>query len=229
MTSTLPAEIAFCPTCMRHHSMTVHGAVTEQPDFDHGRDEIRHVMLASCGGCGGVVTLVQDPLPDDTMDEPEVVWPTTSRPIPPEVPRQVAKSLAEARRCFELAGAHAATATMVRRAVELICRDHGHAKGTLAKKLTEMQSAGTIDGRLFGWADSLRFLGNDGAHGDNVSRQDAEDGLALGEALVEYVYVLAAKHKAYEQRRSTASSKRAPATTVPVQAADSTSAPVTQG
>ncbi|MGW7579784.1 DUF4145 domain-containing protein [Kitasatospora sp. NPDC054768] len=219
MTSAQPTEVAFCPTCMRHHSMTVRGAVTEQPNPDHGWDDIRYVMLATCAGCGSAVVLVQEPLPDNTMGEPEVAWPTTSRPIPAEVPCKVAKALHEARRCFELAGASAATATMVRRAVELVCKDHGYTKGTLEKKLTEMKSAGTIDGRLFDWATSLRFLGNDGAHGDNVSRQDAEDGLALGEALVEYVYVLAAKHNAYEQRRAEAKASTKPALAVPVQGA----------
>ncbi|PBC69684.1 uncharacterized protein DUF4145 [Streptomyces sp. TLI_235] len=195
--------------------MTLHGEVTEQPDDDLGREDPTVVMLASCDGCSSVAVLVQYVFPDYTT-EPEPVWPTAFRTIPAEVPYKVAQDLLEARRCFELAGAYAATATMVRRAVEQVCKNHGHTKGLLQAKLEALAKAGTIDGRLLDWAHSLRYLGNDGAHGDKVSRQDAEDGLALAEALVEYVYVLAAKYGAYEQRRAAAKVKAQP-TPVPAQ------------
>ncbi|MFE6872575.1 DUF4145 domain-containing protein [Kitasatospora sp. NPDC057692] len=215
MTNASAPVVAFCTICTRHRAMTIEGALVEQPEPEVGRDEARQLMLARCS-CGGVVMLLQEYYPDGGMTEPEVIWPLTSRPIPPGVPYKVAKDLSEARRCFELASSYPAVAMMVRRAVELVCKDHGATRGNLATKLKELEDAGTIDGRLLSWATSLRFLGNDGAHGDNVSRQDAEDGLALAEALVEYVYVLAAKHSAFEQRRAAAAAKGTPSV-VPAQ------------
>ncbi|MFE2346067.1 DUF4145 domain-containing protein [Kitasatospora cineracea] len=181
--------------------MTLHGNVTQGPDDHFEREDPITVMLTTCDGCGGVNVLAQTHFAGLDTD-PEPVWPTAFRSIPPEVPTRVRRDLLEARRCFELAHAPAATAVMARRVVEQVCKHHGVNGGTLVKKLDAMRASGTIDGRLHDWATSLRFLGNDGAHGDNVNRQDAEDGLTLAEALVEYVYVLTAKHRAFEQRRA---------------------------
>ncbi|MFJ8430481.1 DUF4145 domain-containing protein [Kitasatospora sp. NPDC094019] len=212
--------IAYCSTCRVHRSMTAHGEVTEQPNDDIGREDPARVILATCDGCGSATVLIQY-LFAGHETELEPVWPTAYQAIPAAVPHKVAMALLEARRCFELAHAYAAAATMVRRAVELVCKDHGIDKGNLAANLTALEQAGTIDGRLLEWAHSLRFLGNDGAHGDKVTRQDAEDGLALAEALVEYVYVLAVKHNEFQQRRAAAKAKPAP---MPAQGAGSASA-----
>jgi hypothetical protein len=53
------------------------------------------------------------------------------------------------------------------------------------------------------WADGLRVLGNEGAHytGSPVSREDAQDALALAEVVLEYLYVLTAQFEEFQQRR----------------------------
>jgi hypothetical protein len=51
-----------------------------------------------------------------------------------------------------------------------------------------------IDARLLEWADSLRVLGNAGAHfTGQVTEQDVSDALDLIEAMLDYVYVFSAK------------------------------------
>jgi len=66
-----------------------------------------------------------------------------------------------------------------------------------------MAVRGLLDGRLLTWADGLRVLGNEGAHytGSAVSREDASDALALAEAVLDYLYVLAAQFEEFQQRR----------------------------
>lgn len=72
--------------------------------------------------------------------------------------------------------------------------------------LEQLKNDGKIDGRLFEWAQELRVLGNEGAHftGTGVSREDAADGLALAEAPLDYLYVLAAQFEAFKARRAKA-------------------------
>jgi hypothetical protein len=50
----------------------------------------------------------------------------------------------------------------------------------------------------------LRVLGNQGAHftGKQVPRPDAEDALALAEALLDYLYVFSAQFDAFKERRN---------------------------
>ncbi len=74
----------------------------------------------------------------------------------------------------------------------------------LFKMLEQMKDEGKIDGRLLEWAQELRILGNQGAHytGTSVSREDAADGLALAEALLDFLYVLTAQFAAFKARRT---------------------------
>jgi hypothetical protein len=65
-----------------------------------------------------------------------------------------------------------------------------------------MLSRGLIDQRLYEWAEELRFLRNAGAHHTGkVSREDAEDAIALTEAMLDYLYVLSARFEKFKARR----------------------------
>jgi Domain of unknown function (DUF4145) len=102
---------------------------------------------------------------------------------------------------------------MVRRTLEGVCADHGHGvtrNKRLQDALKEMAEKGTLDGRLLTWADELRVLGNDGAHhaGSPVNREDANDALALAEAVLDYLYVLARQFENFKLRRSHQSAPR---------------------
>ena len=81
---------------------------------------------------------------------------------------------------------------MVRKTLEGTCADQGAASGPLASRLRDLQGEGKIDGMLVEWANILRVVGNEGAHftGTTMSREDAEDALALAEALLDHLYVL---------------------------------------
>ncbi|WP_432052077.1 DUF4145 domain-containing protein [Streptomyces xiamenensis] len=137
-----------------------------------------------------------------------MIWPEQLRPLSHQVPQPLRREHEEARQCFK-AKAYTATAVMVRRTLEGVCSDQGvsGANGRpkpLVKMLEQLKSDGKIDGRLLEWAQALRVLGNEGAHftGSGVSRQDAADGLALAEALLDYLYVLAAQFEVFKARRT---------------------------
>jgi hypothetical protein len=67
-----------------------------------------------------------------------------------------------------------------------------------------MAAQGLLDNRLLTWADELRVLGNQGAHHTSspVNREDAKDALALAEAALDYLYVLAMKFTEFKRRRA---------------------------
>jgi hypothetical protein len=77
---------------------------------------------------------------------------------------------------------------MVRRAIEGFCADQGVTQSTLHRSLQELTQRNVIDARLLEWADSLRVLGNAGAHfTGQVTEQDVSDALDLIEAMLDYV------------------------------------------
>ncbi|MEV7054117.1 DUF4145 domain-containing protein [Streptomyces microflavus] len=212
--------IADCPECRKRVLAAVHGEVVEMPDEDLGRDAPREVVLAACTTCNTAMVLVSEFVwgPDE-WESPENVWPNGARTV--DSPYRVQRAFQEAYRCFHQANAYAATATMARRTLELVCNDQGASGSTLAKKIDWLKQNNKIEGRLFDWATALRFVGNDGAHGDAVGRQDAEDALALTEALLEHIYVLTVQYEKFSERRQAKLQAKTP--TVP------NPAPGTQG
>jgi hypothetical protein len=87
--------------------------------------------------------------------------------------------------------------------------------GTLAAQLKKLKENGTIESRLFEWAEMLRTMGNEAAHGVGfaVSREDAQDTLEFTEALIEYAFTYRDKFEEFKKRRAkaTAQSKEVPA------------------
>ena len=92
---------------------------------------------------------------------------------------------------------------MCRKTVEGICSEHGITEGNLEKSLRKMRDSGTIDSRLFEWADELRLSGNEAAHGVDLtfSRQDAQDILDFARALLEYVFTFKDRFDSFRKRR----------------------------
>lgn len=141
-------------------------------------------------------------------DPPGRMYPPRERFLSQEIPAELREAHDEARRCFS-AKAYAATVVMCGRTVEAVCTLHGVDKGTLEKSLLEMKTQQLIDGRLWEWADTLRDVRNAAAHYGNktlaaepITRVDAQDSLAFSEALLDYLYVLAARFDAMRQRRA---------------------------
>jgi hypothetical protein len=131
-----------------------------------------------------------------------VLWPVGHREISTKVPESLRLEHSEARSCYNN-NAYTAAVVMVRRTLEGVCADNGVKKTPLFKALEQMKENGLIEGRLLEWAQELRVLGNEGAHftGHRVSREDAQDALALAEALLDYLYVFSAQFAEFKDRR----------------------------
>lgn len=133
--------------------------------------------------------------------ESQRLWPQVAT-LAEGIPASIAREMVEARACFD-AQLYTAAAVMVRRALEGMCIEQGTQKRALFQALKELRDDGKIEGRLFDWAQALRVLGNQGAHfsEESVSREDAADALSLAEALLNYIYVFAAKYEEFQNRR----------------------------
>lgn len=131
------------------------------------------------------------------------LWPASDREMSSKIPESLRLEHKEARSCFSKA-AYTATVVMVRRTLEGVCSENGVSKKPLIKALQQMQADGLIEGRLLEWAEELRVLGNEGAHftGRRVAREDAQDALALAEALLDYLYVFSEQFAEFKKRRS---------------------------
>jgi hypothetical protein len=103
-------------------------------------------------------------------------------------------------------GVHRA-AIMCRKTLEGICSAHGvKTSGSLAVQLKKLKDNGTIENRLFEWAEALRTTGNEAAHGVElvISAQDAQDTLEFTDALIQYVFTYRDKFEAFKNRRAKA-------------------------
>jgi hypothetical protein len=104
---------------------------------------------------------------------------------------------------YDVVASRPAAVVMVRRTLEGVCANKGVKKMPLFKALEHLKENGLIEGRLLEWAQELRVLGNEGAHftGHRVSREDAQDALALAEALLDYLYVFNEQFVEFKSRR----------------------------
>jgi len=204
----------FCPRCNMQVEANVlasaRGEVTEEiaslvePDdleFMH----IRYHM-ALCRRCSGPF-LVEMAVRSDAGDFMElaserVLFPAERSLSNATLPDLISKSYREAARAFA-AGLYDACAIMCRKCLEALCAEKGIRGKDLASRLSSLQSAGTIDERLFRWADQLRLVGNDAAHdlSSITDANDARDTLEFVEAILTYVYVLGTRFEEFVQRR----------------------------
>ncbi|KJY38123.1 DUF4145 domain-containing protein [Streptomyces sp. NRRL S-495] len=192
-----------CPDCDRPTMCEVLGQGVEGAEsLDAGEDIIIRLVMVGCSECTRITVLESVELRPDEWSELYRVWPAQFRDLSPEIPSDVRGALEEARSCFLRARAYSATVVMTRRAVELACKAERATGRDLRQKLLALKAAQKIEGRLFDWADDLRMLGNEGAHGDQSSRQDAEDALSFAEALFDYMFVLADKYEQFKERRA---------------------------
>lgn len=146
--------------------------------------------LGECPSCKKCVTL------HFTSSGPHPTVEIFPRPMPQEpdesIPNMIRKDLFEARKCLSV-GAFRATVTMCRRTLQSAFIDKGAEKNTpLYKQIDELKEKGIITEEMQKWADSVRWVGNDGAHPENpeVTGEDAEEILKLTEAMMEILYIL---------------------------------------
>ena len=135
-------------------------------------------------------------------DMPTRVYPARNRTLGHSVPKSIRDAFDEASVCFR-AKAHTACAIMCRKTLEGLCEEHGAKERSLSGSLKKLKDTGVIDSRLFEWAEALRTLGNEAAHGVHsiISAQDAKDILEFTEALAEYVFTYRDKFESFRKRR----------------------------
>jgi hypothetical protein len=92
---------------------------------------------------------------------------------------------------------------MCRKTLEGLCDAHGVKERSLSARLKALRDNGTIEARLFEWAEALRTLGNEAAHGvgSSISPQDAKDIMEFTEALTEYVFTYRDQFQRFMKRQ----------------------------
>jgi Domain of unknown function (DUF4145) len=172
--------------------------------------------LAVCPKCNQPMLATESRFEDkDHWEKPVRLFPARDRELHDSVPRAIREAFGEARTCIR-AKAFIAAAIMCRKTLEGICSAHGvKSSGSLAAQLKKLKDDGVIENRLFEWAEALRTVGNEAAHGTGfvVSREDANDTLEFTEALIEYVFTYRDKFEQFRKRRAEAAS--APKKTAP--------------
>lgn len=108
------------------------------------------------------------------------------------IPEAVASPMAEAVRCHA-AECYVATAIMVRKTLEELCRDRGAEGSNLKKRVASLRDKVVIPKELLDGADDLRLLGNDAAHVESqdfnaVEKEEAEIGIEFAKEVLKSVY-----------------------------------------
>jgi hypothetical protein len=198
----LAEYIVVCPQC---NTRTVCIPITRLIDEEDVSPWDGFFVVVQCRICYRYMLIQHDADDKDSYrfrKSNELLWPSSGREMSSKVPESLRLENKEARTCFRN-GAYTATVVMVRRTLEGVCAENGVKKQPLIKALQQMAADGLIEGRLLEWAQELRVLGNEGAHftGNRVLREDAQDALALAEALLDYLYVFSAQFAEFKTRR----------------------------
>lgn len=192
-----------CPHCERARLLEVLSRWYKVPQEDDDDWDPHQWTVTRCTTCEIPVLLYQEPdYGGEGWGDYEQVYPETDRQLPASVPKSIRGDFAEAQRCMRARG-YTAAAIMARRVVESIRKTQGYPDGSLFSALQKMRDEHKIDPRLYEWADSVREVGNEGAHDTEtqVSREDAREVLRFVEALVDYLYVFQQRHDMFKRRR----------------------------
>ncbi|MFB7663975.1 DUF4145 domain-containing protein [Kitasatospora sp. NPDC056138] len=196
------AILVSCSYCEQPVIARVAGVVADH-NLENGPPSL--LQLVRCDRCGQGVLAVEEDYGFGWDGEPAVVWPKKVRSTTYPIPEALWREQDEAKRCFS-AKAYTAAAVMVRRTLEGVCVEQGVRSGrdTLVTMLRKLKDQDKIDDRLLEWAQELRMLGNEGAHytGRAVDPEDVADGLALADALLDYLYVYSAQFEKFQERRA---------------------------
>ena len=158
--------------------------------------------LAKCPRCTLPLLAVQVDYGEGfANDMPARVYPPRDRTLGSSVPKSIRAAFDEATLCLK-AKAYTASAIMCRKTLEGLCAEHGVKERNLSLSLKKLKDDGVIESRLFEWAEALRTLGNEAAHGVNsvISAQDARDIMDFTEALAEYVFTYRDKFERFRER-----------------------------
>ena len=84
---------------------------------------------------------------------------------------------------------------IIRRTLEIICKQQGETSGTLIRKVENLANKGILPIVLKDVSDILRDFGNAAAHGDDVifSKTQIEHLIEFTETIIDYIYILPKK------------------------------------
>lgn len=196
-----------CPHCQsRVDARVIAEHVVESFDEIEGPEYFRTLLL-ECSSCSRSLLVGQHSydFPDEDgiqrWSRPSRLWPPL-RAFSSEIPEIVRSSLQEAEKCYK-GGAYNATAVMVGRALEGICRHFETKDVRPAAGLKELRDREIIDRNIYEWGEELRKHRNIGAHQleQNISKEDAQDLLNFIIAICEYIFVLKAKFESFMKRQ----------------------------
>jgi hypothetical protein len=193
--------VAICPECKKHvvASEQQHMIYNDGPAAPDWR-----FSLVVCHDCGhGMVVYEEDDPRVDSFDDPIWLYPPAPASEGSATPPPLRSAMREARLCLSV-GATTAAAVMAGRVIEGLAHDHGIRGKTLHESVKEMSQQGVLDGRFAIWVDQLRILRNRAAHYSErvVTAEDAEDIVALTDALLTYLYVFRARFDAFMSRHT---------------------------
>jgi hypothetical protein len=192
--------IFWCSSCNARVQMIRVDTHLRHVPPENGNNEL--YAFGHCPECERPAILSAEEVGHEQYSEFEQIYPVPQAGVVWNLPKKVDESYREALRC-SAAGAHIATAVMVRRTLEAIAREFSPNARTLAQGLKAMHEQGVISNELSHWGDELRFLGNIGAHPTEVevTGLDAEEAVEFLDAIVETLFHLRPKFQAMRARR----------------------------
>lgn len=196
------AEVSiYCPHCQRHTALSAaQTRYTSQRIADASVQTVWHKnnsenwWIGICNCCKEPVLV---------LNKGDRVYPQPlPTPTDPNVPKELAEDLNEAKLCFST-GCFRACAAMARRCIQSACIAKGAKSKDLVAQIAELAAAGVITKDIEEWATVVRWVGNDSVHPgkDPVVREDAEDCLKLAEQFLHVIFVTPAIAKARKAAR----------------------------
>jgi len=162
--------------------------------------------MVRCSTCGGLLCYVDYGAPSEhDFGEATIVWPQSR--VDAAVPRRIARIYEEALRIKRTAPN--AFATQIRRALEAVCEDRDAKEGTLAKRLETLAMRGELPPLVNQLADTLRSLGNLGAHAESkcVEPWQVDTIDNLFQVVITYIYVAPSQLLAFKRSFDEASQR----------------------
>jgi Domain of unknown function (DUF4145) len=117
-----------------------------------------------------------------------------------DIPNEIVKNFTEALVCHGNQ-AYTASAIMVRKTLEEVCKQNGATGKNLKEKITDLRNKITISQELLDGIDELRILGNNAAHieaieYDEIGKEEVEIAIDVTKEVLKAVY----QHKSLVER-----------------------------
>lgn len=191
----------FCPYCHKHTALSTARAKYDAESRGEGKTAAIWEKRPGCRWWIGICNACQNP--SLVLNQGDCIYPQPlPSPTDPNIPKDLASDLDEAKMCFAV-NCYRACAVMGRRCIENACMAKGATSKNLVAQIQELTQDGIITKDIEEWATVVRWVGNDAAHPgkDPVTKEDAEDCLRLAEQFLHVIFVTPAIAKARRTAR----------------------------